>query len=287
MYLLLAVSILFASLGSILLHRLKLPSAAAVYRLNLVTALVWLTLLLALNGFTLTLSRTVLLFGLIYGVTQALFILFKSLAMNRGSPSVTSLLGNGSLLLSVAVSYLAFDEAVTVWDLLGLFLLLVAIFLTADPRHAPHVPPKRGWLPATLLFMILGAGVGISFKAFGRFGDADAAGDMMCVAAAVMALVLLPLYLAARREDRRRARPAARLPLALAVASGLLSCGYNRLNITLSGALDAIVFFPFFNGGVIILTTICSVLFTKERLRAGQILGLVLGVAAIAVIGIF
>ena len=288
MYPLLIASILCASMNSILLHRVRLSSAAAVYRLNLIASLVWLVCLFSLNGFRLSLSRAVILFALIYGITQAAFILFKSLAMNRGPVSVTALFGNGSLLLSVAVCYFAFDEAVTIWDVIGLIALLAAIVMTTYKRgDGRGEAPKRGWLTCAFLFLILGAGVGISFKAFGKSGAGDSAGDMMCIAAAIMALLYLPLYLTARKKEGGKGADPDRRFIPIAIASGLLACCYNRLNITLSGALDAIIFFPFFNGGVIILTTVCSVIFTKEGLRPTQVAGILLGTAAIAVIGIF
>lgn len=288
MYPLLIASILCASVNSILLHKVRLSSAAAVFRLNLISALVWLIALTVLNGFRLTLTRTVILFAIVYGITQALFILFKSLAMNRGPVSVTALLGNGSLLLSVAVCYFAFGEAVTIGDMIGLLALLAAIVMTTYKRgEVQKDPPRRGWLLFAILFLILGAGVGISFKAFAKSGAGESAGDMMCVAAAVMAVIYLPLYLTARKKEGDKSAAPDRRFLPLAIASGLLACLYNRLNITLSGALDAIIFFPFFNGGVVILTTVCSVIFTKEGLSPMRIIGLLLGTAAIAVIGIF
>ena len=287
MYLLLIASILFASCNSILLHRLRLPSAAAVYRLNLVSALVWLTCLLTLNGFRITPSRTSLLFGLVYGVTQALFILFKSLAMNRGPISVTALFGNGSLFLSVAVCYFAFGEPITLGDAIGLLLLFAAILLSTYKRTAGgDEAPRRGWLLFSLLFLALGAGVGISFKAFAG-ADGGSAGDMMCIAAAVMVLFFLPLYLAARGKAGRSMGEDMRRFIPLAVASGLLSCLYNRLNISLSGALAATIFFPFFNGGVILLTALCGVALTREKLTLRKATGLLLGILAIAVIGVF
>ena len=286
MYFLLALSIAFASMNSILLHKVRLSSSAAVFRLNLISALVWLVSLFTLNGFRFTPSRTVLIFGLLYGITQALFILFKSLAMNRGPVSITALLGNGSLLISVAFCYFAFGEAVTLWDAVGLFALLLAICLTNYKRGANEAPPSRGWLVFALLFMALGAGVGIAFKTFAKNGGGADAGDMMCVAAAVMALLFLPFYLVSKKREDAPERIDRRF-LLLALGSGLLSCLYNRLNITLSGALDAIIFFPFFNGGVVILTAVCSVMFTKGRLSARKAVGLLLGTAAIAVIGIF
>lgn len=66
-----------------------------------------------------------------------------------------------------------------------------------------------------------------------------------------------------------------------------MSCGYNRLNITLSGTLDAILFFPAFNGGVIFLSAILSVFCLREKMSLCRTLGIFIGIVSICIIGIF
>ena len=71
-----------------------------------------------------------------------------------------------------------------------------------------------------------------------------------------------------------------------ALLSGGLSCAYNRLNIYLSSAIDAVVFFSSFNGGVIFLSAVLSVLLLKEKLKPKTAIGIILGIAGICIIGI-
>ena len=72
------LSIVFAALNSTLLKKVRLSSAAAVYLFNLLSCAVWLLLLFFINDFQLHITVQTLLFGLLYGVTQALFIFFKT-----------------------------------------------------------------------------------------------------------------------------------------------------------------------------------------------------------------
>ena len=74
--------------------------------------------------------------------------------------------------------------------------------------------------------------------------------------------------------------------LLFALLSGLLSCLYNRLNIYLSGALDGVIFFPSFNGGTVVLSTLLGVFLLGERLGWRQWLGMLVGVIGIVIIGI-
>ena len=284
---LLLPSILFASLNSILLHRVKITTPASVFGLNAIGSLVWLLCLSALNGFSLHVSRPILIFGILYGVTQTLFILFKLLAMNSGPVSVTTLCGNASLLLSVIVCYFAFGEPITFGDGIGLFLLLAALLLLTYQKGRGGAAMSARWGIYTLLFLVLGAGVGIAFKAFGKSGLSSGTNDMMIMAAAVMLLIFSPLWLFFRRKEAKSAPALGRGFFVVAILSGLLACLYNRLNIYLAGILDAILFFPFFNGGVVLTSAVCSVLFTKEKMDVRKAVGLFLGIAAIAVIGVF
>ena len=74
--------------------------------------------------------------------------------------------------------------------------------------------------------------------------------------------------------------------IAFAVLSGILSCLYNRLNVFLTGNMDALIFFPSFNGGVVLLSAVLSALICGERLKTTQLIGLAVGISAICLIGI-
>ena len=84
---------------------------------------------------------------------------------------------------------------------------------------------------------------------------------------------------AASGRRRLPALPAGAWPYIL--GSGLFGCVYNRLNIFLAGRLPSVVFYPTFNGAVILLSTLCGLLLFRERLRARQTIGMIAGIAAL------
>jgi drug/metabolite transporter (DMT)-like permease len=51
--------------------------------------------------------------------------------------------------------------------------------------------------------------------------------------------------------------------------------------------MDAVIFFPAFNGGVVILSGVLSGLIFKEKLSKKQWIGFSLGLLAIFIIGVF
>ena len=71
---------------------------------------------------------------------------------------------------------------------------------------------------------------------------------------------------------------------ALTAACGVAGCVYNRLNIYLSGAMANAVFFPLFNGGNIILSSLAGRIFFREKLSGLQIAGIVCGMFAVILV---
>lgn len=281
MYGLLIVSILSASLYSILLHNYPADEKGNIYKLNLFASLVWILLLFFANGCTVHFNATTVLWGIAYGMTQALFVLFKAKAMHTGSVSVTTLIGNSSLLVSILFSYIVWHEKITLWDICGLGLLLCGIVLSTYKKSTTDSNKK--WKYYAVAFFLLAAGVGILFKAYGKSSSGDDTGDMMLISAAVMAV----FYLCTVAVGKDHTLPFSGKKFFLyALGAGVLSCLYNRLNITLSAALDAVVFFPAFNGGVVVASGLLSCLIYKERFSKRQIAGFILGVLAICMIGV-
>lgn len=287
MTVLLPFSILAASLNSALLHKARLTEKGAIYRFNLLGALVWCVCLFIANGGALHFESGALLWGFIYGITQALFILFKTAAMNSGPVSVTTLIGNCSLVVSSIVCFVVWQEPISLADIAGLMLLMLGLSLTTYKKSGGVF--TRKWAVISLLFLVFAAGVGITFKAFSKSGGSQYTSDMMIIAAFVMLVSYTAICLFTGGFtlcSNPNSKQEKHLFIILALISGLLSCLYNRLNIYLSGVLDGVIFFPAFNGGVVVLSTIFGMIFFKEKISARQLTGLVFGIAGIIIIGI-
>lgn len=280
---LLLFSIIFASLNSVLLHKTKITNND-VFTFNFLCAAVWCVVLFIANGFELQINKSVLIWGIIYGATQTLFILFKTLAMNSGSVSITTLVGNCSLVISVLFCFVVWGETISLLDIVGLVLLMLGIILSTSKGSSNASSAK--WPLYLILFFVCAAAVGISFKAFSKTGNSEYASDMMIVAAVVMLIAYAVICLLTKKRNTDDGRKISKEFIIYALVSGILSCVYNRLNIYLSGALNAVIFFPAFNGGVIMLSTVLSFILLKEKLNIKTSIGILLGVAGICIIGI-
>ncbi len=288
MYVMLMISIAFAAMSGIVFHKAPTLEKNRIFKFNFFGSLVWIAVLFALCGFKVSLSVKTLMWGLAYGVVQALFILFKNAAMKNGPVSVTTLIGNCSLLVSLFASLLLWDEKISLFQFFGLVLLTVSIVLCVYKRSEGKFTRKWGVL--AFFFLLLAASVGLLFKAFSKYGDTAKTADMMLVSAIVMAVFHLSMVFLTKGDKKLLPDGNAKEKgyfLLLAASAGLLGVVYNRLNIYLSGVLPAAVFFTGFNGGTVILSSVLGILFCRERLSIRQSVGMLMGVFAIIAIGIF
>ena len=272
-------------MNSVVLSKAKANGKSEIFKFNLIISVVWLIILFTLNKGHVYLDGQVLFWGIAYGITQTLFILFKTAAMSTGPVSITTLIGNSSLIVSITVSLIVWNENINTSDIIGLALLVFAIFMCTYRKDNANYSPK--WKYYTALFLICASGVGIVFKGFGKSAGSEHCGDMMLVASVVMVVCYFVICMFTGGVNIKSIDYGnVKKFLVFALISGILSCIYNRLNVFLSGNLDAIIFFPSFNGGTVLVSTLLSVLLCREKLVIKQAVGLLLGIAAICLIGI-
>ncbi len=290
-FLLLACSVALAVTNNLLLHGFGnrgLRGTGDVLLFNALVSSVWLVILTAVStvrsGAFPTISRGAALWGILYGGVTAAFLLCKMQAMASGPVSLTSFIGCASLLLSTAVGVLAFHESVTPLQLTGVVLLIVSLFLAAAPKTDRA---KKTWKLWCALFFVCSGAVGIIFKLHQRSPVKDEIDEMMICAAVTSAVLFALAAIPVQRKEDRAASRAPALPrvpksaLPFALVCGAVSCGYNRLNIPLSGTLPSIVFYPCFNGSVILLASLFAALLFREKLKKTQYAGLILGAASL------
>lgn len=323
LYLFLAVSVLAAVANNMLLH-LPILKRCRVneFAFNGGVAAVWIVLLLAFNGGLHGYSSDTFLYGALYGIVLAGFLFCKMQAFANGPIHFTSLIGSSSFILTTVFNAVYWKEAVSPWQIAGIVLMLAAVFLiTYRPRRESTEQKQKltwKWKIYAAFFFLFSALTGIIFR-FHQAADAARTDEMMIFASAVVIALLAILGSGAALFGRRR-RPAAEstpaaeqqsavqpsdggtaaaesgvLPVkkrvlavgALTLACGVAGCVYNRLNIYLSGAMANAVFFPLFNGGNIILSTLAGWLLFREALSKMQMAGIACGMVAVVLVSNF
>ena len=279
--LILVMNIALASFNSVFLH--KIPKEKSMITFNIISSAVWFLTLLSINHFSAELSLQTILWGMLYGLVQAGFLLFKAKAMNTGPVSLTTLIGNCSLVLSTVFSVIVLNETISIPQLFAMIALVCSFFLCTYTKGIGKA--NSMWIIYCICFFVLAASVGIIFKCYSKFQGQKNAGDMMIIASVVMIAIFSATKLFNR--NGKRTEKFGTKYLLIAIVCGILSCVYNRVNIYLSGVLDASIFFPGFNGGVCILSLFLGVILFRERPSKIQATGLIAGTLAIITIGLF
>ena len=225
-----------------------------------------------------TVSPATLRHGIAFGVLFALTILFYNLAIASGPLSYTTFYFSASMLVPAFAGVLLFGEALT-FTLAAAVALFLAAFWCLNVAPGGAQKPEPRWLAlCALTFLCNGLCAVVQKSQQNATGGAEAAGLMLvgfCTAAACYALAYLAL---------RGRLPAGAADGAVLLAGG--SVGGNLLLTWLAGRVDASYLFPLVQGSIIVGVTLCSVLLFREKLSARGRLGILLGVAAIAVINL-
>lgn len=279
-YLLLVLSIIFAAANGLLLHGYHnrgLRGLGDILLFNSLISCVWSVIMFPLNGFS-PISSETFWWGFLFGITIAAQLLCKMQALATGSASITTLVGCSSMLIPTAIGIMAFRENVFPLQVVGAILLLMALFLCCSLKTEKV---KYTWIIWCILFFFSNSAVGVIFKFHQASENAGQVNGMMLVASLVSAVFLALISVVVSKKQENSLPRVPRSIIIFVICCGIASCGYNRLNISLTGLLPSIIFFPIFNGSVILLTSLLSAICFKEKLKKAQLFGLILGVVAL------
>lgn len=282
--LLLCLSILFAAANNLLLHKFGnrgLSGLSGVLLFNAAISGVWIVVLGLTAAFTggLSFDLRSVLWGMLYGGVTAAFLLFKMQAMATGPVSLTAFIGYASLLISTGFGVFVLGEGAGLLQLIGVILLMIALFLVVSPKSDQAGRRWRLWCAG---FFVCSAAVGIIFKLHQRSPSAGRISEMMLAAAVTSALIFTAAAFILAENHRPALLP--KSAMLYVIGCGIVGCAYNRLNIFLAGQLPSVVFYPTFNGSVILLSTLGGLLFFRERLKAAQVSGIIIGAAALMLV---
>ena len=285
-YLLLIASVFLAIANSAILHHFGshgLKNTGDILWFNAATSLVWVLVVLCVGGGFACPSNATWFWGCSYGVVTAAFFLSKMQALARGDISTTVMIGCCSLVLPTVFGSIFWHESIAPIQWIGLVLLLAALIMSVDRKNAGE--PRPGWKRCCALFFVVSGLSGLIFKAHQNSSGKTEAAEFLLIASVVAATLLGALAIFVNRAQGAPKPKIPRAALKYALICGTCSCAYSWLNVRLTGALPSVVFFPVFNGGVILGSSLAGCFCFRERLTRRQIIGLVSGLFSLILIG--
>ena len=132
-YLMLLGSILFATGNNVCYHQLANEGKYSRFLFTALSSAVWVVGLIPFINLS-QINSLEIIFGVIYGVVQAMFLFFKMRAMSTGPISITSVVCNCSMLVTTLFGIIAYNERSSMLQFIGLAAILASVILCADPK---------------------------------------------------------------------------------------------------------------------------------------------------------
>lgn len=287
-YFLLALAIGVALLNSGFQNRFcksRLKGFADVLAFNLLACLGAVAVLLLFNlGFRAPSLYTVLL-GIVFGAVTGISQMGTITALSQGPMSFTVLINSCSLLLPTFSGALFWGESVSALQYVGVAALVLSLILVLNPQKDKQITSK--WVVFVSISFVGNGVLGIMQKIHQTSAYKAELNEFLIVAFISSALIMLGALLITIRKGQR---PQAYLPLnprpiLLAMTSGVCSGVLNNVNLYLSGVLPTVVFFPLFNGGVILLSALSARWVFREKMAARQAVGLMFATLSLCLVG--
>ena len=243
--------------------------------------------LFTISSFSILLS---LFFALFIFMTQV----FQILAMKVGSATLTTLIYSCGFLLPIFYSAIAFSETISLLQIIGVLILIVALVLIVFEKKQGSTSFK--WFLLALLSMIGSGMIAITQKTHQK-SDFNFELQIFLVYAFLFSALfslfghLITNKFKLKTTDTTDTNEKFSFKSWLknnygALLLGLIVFSLNFLNLLLSGKIPAVIQFPVSNVGSLILTNLLSTLILKEKIRTQQKIGCAVGVLAILLVGL-
>ena len=288
LYFLLTLSTLMATGKSVIFKKIGVDSKSArqFFRLNGVSFLIAAITVILISGFNFSNLVNISSYSVMMSFLFAFSIIFTYLtqikALSLGNASSTMLIYSCGFLLPIFFSVIVYNEKISGIDIFSMLLLLISLFLIINPKKESKTSVK--WLLFSFASMTGSGTTAILQKIhqYSLFADEFISLSVWEFIIACIALSIL-MFISPKAPQHQRIT---KHELSVGVLNGIFLGTLNLLNITLAGKLPAIILFPVYNIGSIILTGILCTMIYKEKDTKKEIIGFTTGCIAILLIGI-
>lgn len=240
--------------------------------------------------FSFALSALTIILGLLFGIATMAQGIVNSKAINIGPWSYTTVIANFSTVITAISGYLIFsDPAPSVWKYIGIAFMFASMAMSVNYKNQSGGKPNVKWFVLSVASMLLSASVGLLQKWHQSTSAKDELMGFLMIAFAFSTVLSFVIYFIYRNKEKKSGADAESkgglLPIIIALClMGLMTAIMNIINLYLSGKIESAVFFPIVNGVPLIASVVFSFVIFKEKLSKNQIIGLIAGLAGIALL---
>ncbi|NOZ21646.1 MAG: hypothetical protein GXP25_11245 [Planctomycetes bacterium] len=220
-------------------------------------------------------DRTLLSIGILGGVSYAVAVVAIFNVIRLAGVAVTGTLMRISTMVAVVGAIFLFREMPNVAQWIGIGLT-VATFLVLKPAKGKYIETKKGWaLPVNVMLVILGNGTGfLAWKMTQAYGCGGQLHEFQSL------LFGIPMLTCAVESGARRdgiTRPA----VVIGIILGLVNFCSVRCSLQGIQSIPAVVFFPIYSCGGLILNAVVAAVLWRERMSKRTIAGIAIAAVAL------
>lgn len=215
--------------------------------------------------------------GLVFGLVTSLSNFFKLTALSKGPMHITVLITSSSMIISALSGALFFNESFSIGKAIATVMLIGFICISLGRSENTEI--KKGWGIICIVTFLLQGIIGILQKLHQSSQYKDEI-FLFLASAFLFSFAFSAMLSGGMKKERMFGKK----QYIFAGVCGLCTFLMNFLNLKLSGILPSQIFFPLVNGGAIVITSIVSVFFFKEKMTKTQLVGLVGGFCSLILI---
>lgn len=263
-----------------------------VLRMCLCILIGFLLLLAGGDLASLAVDGRVLAITLLSGVASAAFVVSWLLSVRSGAYMMVEVFLLLGVLVPILLCRILFDERITVWQMVGMAVLLVAVYLMCT--YNASIKGKMNG-KAILLLILCGLSNGFadfSQKLFVKTRPEGSIAAFNFYTYLFAAAVLLVAYFVFRTLDVRGGH-APRAPLAVirpillyVVVMAVCLFAYSYFKTAAAQYLDAVLLYPLSQGCAVTFSLLMAAFLFKERINGRCIIGVVLSFFALLLINL-
>lgn len=255
-----------------------------VYKFNAVMyagALLIMLGIIAVRGFSVSWFTVGMaaLFAAASGEMQASFLR----ALRHGPLSYTNFIQVSGLVIPALYGTFFLGQDITVVQILGLPLLIVALALVMNLKRGEKGTGR--WLLDAFLSMFCCGMIGVLQAIFQNSEHKDEMNSFLAFTFVFIVITNLVPWLIGERKE-----PAGfsirKKEVLYPLLSGLFMGIVNVVNLFLVGVMPTVIFFPLVNGGLLMATVLSAVVLFREKLFPKQWIGLAIGLTALCMLSL-
>ena len=209
-----------------------------------------------------------------YGLCLAVSMHTGFMALSTGPMALTSILAALSLVIPTVWGLVFWKEPLSGWGAAGLALMLICIVLL---NFRKEYGISKKWSVYALATFAANGFCSVIQKYHQRLYPRQYRIEFMLTAMLLVLLLLLAGELARKRPLKGRCS-------GFGLAAGVMNAAANYIVLYLSAAENASVLFPVVSVGNVVAAWLVSKLFFREKMKKIQLLGLLLGIAAVVLL---